>query len=98
MRPQRVGLEDESQASLLDRHVHAGWAIVEHRVADGDAAAARALEARDRSQERRLAAAGRTEERDHFAGTQGERYALEDKGVPVLQVQIVDDELIHGAS
>src|SRR6266480_192641 len=56
MRPQGVGLEDESQAAFFNRHVHAGCAVVEHRFADRDAARARLLEPGHGAQERRLAA------------------------------------------
>ncbi len=96
--PQRVRLEHETQVALFDRQVDAALAVVEHVVADRDAAARGLLEARDRAQQGGLAAARGTEQRHHLSRREAHRHALQDRVVAVLQVQVLNDEIIHAGA
>src|SRR5581483_3096960 len=67
VRPYGVGLEHHAEAALIRRHEDAAGGRIDHVAADDDLPHARALEAGDRAQRRRLAAAARPEQREELA-------------------------------
>ena len=69
---ERVVLEHESYAPLLRRPVDPIIGIEPDLVADGDASGRAARQSGNHAQDRRLAAARRTDERDQFTGLAGE--------------------------
>ena len=73
MRPERVGLEHQAEIAELRVDEFAGRRIEHRLAADGDAAAGRALQPGDRGEHGRLAAAGRTEQRQELALADVER-------------------------
>ena len=77
MRKQRVGLEHHGRAALDRRHSGNIFA------ADHDLARGRVLVARDHPQDRRLAAAGRSQQRDERPRADGERDAVDGDDVAV---------------
>src|SRR5262249_59699836 len=95
VRPQRVGLEYQSEPARLRRQVDLLVGVEERLLADADRTAMRRLQAGDRAQQRGLAAAGGPEQGDHLARTHRDRDALEDLVVAVAQREIVDGEISH---
>ena len=96
VRPQRVGLEHQAETAFLGGQLEAAFAVEDLAVADMDGAGLRAFEAGDGAQQRGLAAAGRTEQGDHFAALQFHRHALQD-GIgagagAVVEVEVVDSK------
>ena len=70
VREQAAFLRDVADLALLGRQI--ALPVVNGTVAEGDRALVGPLEARDHSQQRGLAAAGRTEHRGQRAGRHGE--------------------------
>jgi hypothetical protein len=66
MRPHGVGLEDHADAPFFRRHKVAFGSVAHERVSDSNGSFRRFFEACDHTQRRRLAAAGRPEERDEL--------------------------------
>ena len=62
--PERIVLEQEADLALVGRDVDAEITVEDNFVADGDASGGRGFQTRDHTECRRLAAAGRTEQRD----------------------------------
>src|SRR5205823_14285729 len=67
VRPKRIRLENETEVASFGGDVDAARAVEHHLVADSDRAVVRHLEAGDGAEQRRLAAARRSEQRDHLA-------------------------------
>ena len=78
--PQRVVLEQEADLALVGGNVDARGAVEHDTVPDRDAAFGGGLETRDHAERRRLAAAGRTEQRNELL-------------VIDIQIQILEDLL-----
>ena len=75
--PERIVLEQETDAALVRRDVDAERAVENDGVADGDAPARRGLETRDHAQRGRFAAAGGTQQRDEGVVGDGEAQVLD---------------------
>ena len=78
VREQGIGLEDHAHVPLVYRHVG------DVTTADEDAALIDRLETGDHPQGRRLAAAGRAEQREEFARTDVERHVIDRSDDPVI--------------
>ncbi|MNR22952.1 hypothetical protein D3C85_1399390 [compost metagenome] len=95
VRPQRIRLEHQPQVALFGRNLLAGATVIDDALADGDTATLGAFQPGHRAQQRRLAAAGRSQQRHHFALAQLHRHALEHRVVAVVQVQVFYRKLNH---
>jgi hypothetical protein len=98
VRPQRIGLEDEAEAALLDRELDAALRIEQRPIADRDAPLVRTLQTRDTAQQCRLAAARRAEQCDDVAGDRAERDGLENLVAAEDDSQVFDDEIRHAGA
>jgi hypothetical protein len=94
VRPQRIRLEHQPEVALLGRQLGAAGAVEYAALADVDAAQAWRLEPGDGAQQGGLAAAGRPQQRHHFAALQVHRDALQDLvglgPAAVVEMQVVD--------
>jgi hypothetical protein len=67
VRPDRIRLEHHAEAALVRRHEHASAPGIDDRVGHGDLAADRTLQAGNRPQRRRLAAAAGPQQREEVS-------------------------------
>ncbi len=86
MRKQRVALEHRAHRARLRRPAGQILAV------EQDAAAVRQIEAGDHAQQRRLAAAGGPEQREEFAGLDGEAHVVDGGEVAEAARDILDFE------
>jgi hypothetical protein len=89
---QRVVLEHEAHAPLADR------AVGDVLVAEQDAAAVGEIQARDQAQQRGLARAGRSQQRDQLAGADVEVDPLQGGKLAELLGDVADLYLHVGSS
>src|SRR5690606_19284223 len=86
---QRVMLEDEADIALLHGPARGVLVAEEHRAGGGE------VEAGDEAQERRLARAGRPQQRDQLARADVERHVVK-RGEAAEFLVHVDETKLHG--
>src|SRR6266513_4574194 len=96
VRPQRIRLKDEPEVTAFGGNVDARRAVEEALLADLDRTFVRLFEARHRTQQRRLAAARRTEQRHDLAAIESQGDAFENRVVAIFEMQVLDSKLGHG--
>src|SRR5581483_4635231 len=106
VRPDRVRLEHHPEPALVRRHADPPLRGEEHAARDRDRPLVGRLEPRDRAQRRRLAAAGRAEQREELALVDLERDVVDGEHAAVLLLprarerldELADGEERHYAS
>ena len=97
VRPDGVGLEDDPEVALLGGDGNLARHVDESVVADGDPPGLGMLEAGDRHQRRRLAAAARPEQREELALLDREADVVERALVAELLDEVLHVDLRHRA-
>src|SRR5690606_1061708 len=97
MWPERIGLKYDSEIAPLGGQENALVAVIEHGIAEAYRARSRYVEAGNRRQRRRLAAAGRTEQGEEFAALHRQIDGVQRHHISIGLAKRFEREISHRA-